>query len=140
MDITTFLISVFCMIDDWLKDRPIRQRGPKPRLADSEVLTMEVIGEFLGINTDVGLFTFFRRYYGAWFPTLHQVDRTTFTHQAANLWVIKEQLFEYLSQMVPHDPLISIVDSFPMPVCHFARANSCRIFAGQAAFGYDEVA
>jgi hypothetical protein len=140
MDITIFLISVFCMIDDWLKDRPIRQRGPKPRLADSEVLTMEVVGEFLGIDTDVGLFTFFRRYYGDWFPALRQVDRTTFTRQAANLWVIKEQLFEFLSQMVPHDPLISIVDSFPMPVCRFARANRCRIFAGQAAFGYDEVA
>ena len=42
--------------------------------------------------------------------------------------------------MVSHDPLISIVDSFPMPVCRFARANRCRIFAGQAAFGYDEVA
>jgi hypothetical protein len=140
MDITTYLISVFCMIDDWLKERPIRQRGPKPRLADSEVLTMEVVGEFLGIDTDVGLFTFFRRYYGDWFPALCQVDRTTFTRQAANLWVIKEQLFEFLSQMVPHDPLISIVDSFPMPVCRFARANRCRIFAGQAAFGYDEVA
>lgn len=27
-----------------------------------------------------------------------------------------------------------------MPVCRFARAHRCRIFAGQAAFGYDEVA
>jgi len=38
------------------------------------------------------------------------------------------------------DHMISVVDSFPMPVCRFARANRCRSFAGQGAFGYDEVA
>lgn len=140
MDITTYLISVYCLVDDWLKGKRIRQRGPRPQLSDSEVLTMEIVGEFLGIDTDQGLYTFFRRHFGEWFPTMQQVDRTTFTRQAANLWVIKEQLFVHLSQFVPHDPLISVVDSFPMPVCRFARANRCRIFAGLAAYGYDEVA
>lgn len=140
MDITTYLISVYCLIDDWLKNKRIRQRGPQPRLSDSEVLTIEVVGEFLGIDTDKGLYTHFRRHFGDWFPALRQVDRTTFARQAANLWVIKEQLFVYLGQQIPHDPLISVVDSFPIPVCRFARANRCRIFAGLAAFGYDEVA
>jgi hypothetical protein len=140
MDITTYLISVYCLVDDWLKGKRIRLRGPHPQLSDSEVLTMEVVGEFLGIDTDRGLYTFFRRHFGDWFPSLQQVDRTTFTRQAANLWAIKEQLFVHLSQLVPHDPLVSVVDSFPMPVCRFARANRCRIFAGLAAFGYDEVA
>ena len=140
MDITTYLISVYCLIDDWMQGKKLRQRGPKPRLSDSEVLTIEIVGEFLGIDTDQGLYTYFRRYYGEWFPALCQIHRTTFVRQAANLWVVKEQLFSHLSQRVAHDPLISIVDSFPMPVCRFARANRCRIFAGQAAYGYDEVA
>ncbi len=140
MDITTYLISAYCLVDDWLKGKRIRQRGPQPQLSDSEVLTMEIVGEFLGIDTDLDLYTFFRRHFGEWFPTLLQVDRTTFTRQAANLWVIKEQLFVNLSQFVPHDPLVSVIDSFPMPVCRFARANRCRIFTGQAAYGYDEVA
>lgn len=140
MDITTYLISVYCLIDDWLKGQRIRQRGPQPRLSDSEVLTMETVGEFLGIDTDQGLYTFFRRFFGDWFPALQQIGRTTFLRQAANLWVVKERFLLDLSQRVAHDPLISIVDSFPMPVCRFARANRCRIFAGTAAFGYDEVA
>lgn len=140
MDITTYLICVYCLIDDWMNGKKLRQRGPRPRLSDSEVLTIEVVGEFLGIDTDQGLYTFFRRFFGDWFPALGQINRTTFVRQAANLWVVKEQLFAYLSQQVAHDPLISIVDSFPMPVCRFARANRCRLFAGQAAFGYDEVA
>ena len=140
MDITSYMISVYCLIDDWLKGKRIRQRGPQPRLSDSEVLTMEVVGEFLGIDTDQGLYTFFRRHFGDWFPALRQVDRTTFARRAANLWVIKEQLFDHLSQFVARDPLISVVDSFLMPVCRFTRANRCRLFAGAAAYGYDEVA
>lgn len=65
MDITTYLISVYCLIDDWLRGKRIRQRGPQPRLSDSEVLTIEVVGEFLGIDTDKGLYTHFRWSYPA---------------------------------------------------------------------------
>ena len=32
MDITTYLLSVYCLIDDWLKGKRIRQRGPRPQL------------------------------------------------------------------------------------------------------------
>jgi len=140
MDITTYLISVYCLIDDWLKGKRIRQRGPTPRLSDSEVLTIEVVGEFLGIDTDQWLYIFFRNFLGDWFPALREVNRTTFVRQSANLWGIKQQLFVYLSQFVEYDPLISVVDSFPISVCRFARANRCRLFAGLAAYGYDEVA
>ena len=89
MDITTYLISVYCLIDDWLKGKRIRQHGSQPRLSDSEVLTIEVVGEFLGIDTDQWLYTFFRSFFGDWFPKLQEIDRTTFARQVANLWVIK---------------------------------------------------
>ncbi len=39
MDITTYLISVYCLVDEWLKGKRLRQRGSQPQLADSEVLT-----------------------------------------------------------------------------------------------------
>jgi hypothetical protein len=60
MDLTKFLISVFCMVDDFLKDKRLRQRGPQPILSVSEVVTMEIVGEFLGIDTDRGIFRYFR--------------------------------------------------------------------------------
>ena len=44
LDLTTFMIAVFCLVDDWLADKRLRQRGPQPTLSDSEVLTMEIIG------------------------------------------------------------------------------------------------
>ena len=86
MDLSIYIISVFCLIDDWLEEEPkLRQRGPKPELADSEVLTIEVVGEFLGIDSEKDLFVYFRRHYGEYFPALREVHRTTFTRQAANL-------------------------------------------------------
>ncbi|HKQ08695.1 MAG TPA: hypothetical protein VJ464_26475 [Blastocatellia bacterium] len=33
------------------------------------------------------------------------------------------------------DPQFALLDSFPVPVCHFARAPRCKGFRGQAGFG-----
>lgn len=140
MDLDTFIITVFCFVDDWLTGQPLRQRGPKPQLSDSEVLTLEVVGEFLGLETDTGIYAFFRRFYGEWFPPLRTIDRTTFARQAANLWVVKQGLWQHLLTQMAADPLVSVVDSFPLPVCQFARAKRCRRLREQAAFGYDELA
>jgi hypothetical protein len=140
MDITTFMIAVFCLIDDLMSGRRLRTRGPQPTLRDSEVLTMEVVGEFLGIDTDSNIFTHFGRYYSDWFPGLRQITRTTFTRQAANLWKVKQELWQRVAQNIDQDPYISIVDSFPVPVCRFARAPRCRLFGEVAAYGHDEVA
>lgn len=140
MDITTFMIAVFCLIEDFLSGRQLRARGPQPTLRDSEVLTIEVVGEFLGIDTDSNIFSHFCRYYADWFPGLRQITRTTFTRQAANLWKVKQELWQIVAQAIPQDPYISIVDSFPVPVCRFARAPRCRSFGEVAAFGHDEVA
>jgi hypothetical protein len=59
MDATTLLVTVYCLVDEWLAGRRLRQRGPTPILADSEVLTIECVGEFLGIDTDKGLYEHF---------------------------------------------------------------------------------
>jgi hypothetical protein len=70
MDVTTLLITVYCLVDEWLVGRRLRQRGPNPILSDSEVLTIECVGKFFGIDTDKGLYEHFRRHYRDWFPAL----------------------------------------------------------------------
>ncbi len=85
MDINTFLIRVFCLIDESLPDQRLRLRGRHPTLSGAELLTIEIVGEFLGIDTDVGLYRYSRAHFGVWFPRLRQVHRTTFTRQAAKL-------------------------------------------------------
>jgi hypothetical protein len=138
MDLSTFIVAVFCLIDDRLVDLGrLRGRGPTPTLCDSEVLTIEVVGEFLGLDEDTELFAYFRRHYAHFFPNLLHVHRTTFTRQAANLWKAKEHLWQELLAETPHDPTFALCDSLPLPVCLFARAYRCRRFEGEAAFGKD---
>ncbi len=139
MDFNTFMVSVFCWIDDWMEQQPrVRQRGPKPVLRDSEVLTIEVIGEFMGIDTDQGLYRYFCRYHSAEFPKLRAVTRVTFVRQAANLWRVKERLWQALLKQVSSDPAISIMDSFPLPVARFGRAHRARRLREWSAWGYDD--
>ncbi len=137
MDLSTFIVAVFCLVDDRLNGKRIRQRGPTPKLSDSEVLAIEIVGEFLGIDTDKGIHSFFRRHYAEWFPTLCEVHRTTFARQAANLWKVKEHLWQELLALAPHDPTFAICDSLPLPACLFARAYRCKRFRGEASFGKD---
>jgi hypothetical protein len=138
VDLSTFIVSVFCLIDDRLKGRRrLRQRGPAPKLSDAEVLTIEIIGEFLGLDTDKAIHLFFRSHYAEWFPALREVHRTTFARQAANLWKMKERLWQELLALAAYDPAIAICDSMPLPACLFARAYRCSRFKGEAAFGKD---
>ena len=139
MPLEDFIITVFCWVeehqDSLIGDHPLRQRGFAPKLTDSEVITMEVIGEFLGIDTDVGIWKYFNRHWPSWFPALG--SRTPFAQQAANLWAIKQQLHQQLliELGAVADP-IHIADSCPMPVCGLTRAPRCLWFPDVAGYGY----
>lgn len=142
MDLETLIVSVFVWVDDELaawqaETRPLRERGPAPILADSEVLTMELVGEYLGIACDSAILAYFRRHHLALFPKIATIHRTTFTRQASNLWVAKEALWPRAVAALPCDPDLAIVDSIPVPVCRLAHAKRCRRFREEAAFGWD---
>ena len=141
MDLDSLIIAVFCLVDDELQHalsaRSLRRRGPLPLLSDSEVLCLEVVGEYLGFDCDAAIFNYFRRHFAHFFPALCQVHRTTFVRQAANLWKVKEHVWQELIDRTGTDPQWALVDSFPVPVCRFARAPRRRTFRLEAGFGRD---
>jgi hypothetical protein len=142
VDLETFIVSVFVQVDDlltaWLAEvGRLRSRGPAPILHDSEVLTMEIVGEFLGLDQDRALVDYFRTHHRALFPRIATVHRTTFARQASNLWVAKEALWQRVVAAIPHDPALSLIDSVPAPVCRRAHAPKCRGFRGSATYGWD---
>ena len=143
MDLDKFIITIFCVVDDSMQEilngKRLRQRGPMPLLLDSEVITMEVVGEFLQICQDKMLYWYFKTHYRDFFPVLGKVHRTTFTRQAANLSKIKEKMWQHILDFVEHDFYITIVDSFPVQVCQFARSSRCQRFKGEATFGKDRM-
>ena len=139
MSVEDFIITVYCLIDELLKKQEntqkIRKRGFRPALSDSEMITMEIISEFLGIDTDKGAWEYFCNHWRFLFPAIG--SRANFAKQAANLWIIKQSIQKQLATELGalHDSL-HLADGFPMPVCHFRRANFSQIFSGEAAYGY----
>jgi len=139
LSIEEFIVTVFCYIDDYLEDvsrvKKIRGRGFEPSLSDSEVITMEIVAEFLGIDTDKGIWEYFKRHWLHLFPGIK--SRTTFLRQGANLWYWKQKLLKkFAKDLGAYDDNVHLVDGLPMPVCHFKRAFFSRIFDGYAAYGY----
>lgn len=121
-----FIIRVYCLIDEVLKNslgaQKIRQRGFEPNLSDSEVITMEMVAEFLGIDTDKGAWEYFSAHWQDWFPALG--SRANYAKQAANLWNITQQIQALLAhQLGAFSDLLHIADGFPLPICHFKRAH-----------------
>ena len=116
MPLEAFIITVFCWIDDPLPSclggRHLRQRGFAPTLSDSEVITLDVVGEFLDLDADVQIWRDARRPWRAWFAG--RGSRTAFAKQAAHLWVLTQRLPQ---RLISHlgaaaDP-IHVVDGFP---------------------------
>jgi len=138
MNLNDFIVNIFCKIDDFMKKfikpRELRARGPLPQLADSEILTMEIVGEILGFDTDKKIFEFFKRFFREYFPRLScSPEISGFIRQAASPWAVKQILFKYFAGLF-RDTIL-VIDSFPPAVCRFARARRSKLFKGLANYG-----
>ncbi|ARM33361.1 TPA: IS982 family transposase [Legionella pneumophila] len=139
MSVEEFIIAVYCLVDDimneLLNSKSLRQRGFNPALTDSEMIAMELVAEFQGIDTDKGAWEYFCNHWRALFPNIG--SRANFAKHAANLWNMKQQIQKVLAgRMGAFTDLLHISDGFPVPVCHFRRANFSQVFAGEATYGY----
>lgn len=135
MRIIDFIVTIFTLVDDFCQRyfpiRALRKRGFMPKLVDSEVITMEIVGEYLGYHEDKRIYEYFKEHWTGLFPCIP--DRSNFVRQAANLWKVKEAFFHHLQ--TEHGKWLQIVDSMPIEVCKFVRARYTKLFKGTAAFG-----
>lgn len=138
MSVENFIIHVFIFVDDFLKTiGKIRKSGPSPELTDAEVITIEIVGEFLGCGRgDKTIFDYFHQHWLAWFPSLN--CRTTFVRQCANLWKVKEILYHQIIKVILESTAINIAisDGLPLPTCHPKRVRKNNPLRLDGAFGY----
>jgi hypothetical protein len=113
MDLSTFIVAVFCLIDDRIKDQRIRQRGPSPEISDSEVLTIEIVGEFLGTSSahrhphKKGIYLFFPAgtTQSGFPPSARFIAPPSPVTSRQNLWKVKERLWQEFLALAPHTTL-----------------------------------
>ena len=139
MDRDEFIITVFltvCEESAAIKEEfPVRRGGFAPSLTDEEVITIEICGEYLKLECDKDIFSYFYTHYRHFFPKL--TDRSSFVRHGANLWQIKAALQKQLTVISKqiHD-VVQVIDTFPLPVCVLTRAKRDRCFPTEADFGY----
>ncbi len=139
MDREDFIITVYCLVCELYQQivgsHRLRQRGFSPALTDEEVITLEVCGEYFGLDEDEAIYEYFRTHYREWFPELK--ERTVFVRQAANLWQVKAMIQQRLTVLSGQaaDP-VQPIDTLPLPVCVYTRSKRNRCFKPEADYGY----
>lgn len=125
-----FIVYVYCLIVQYyqrLFPTSLRRAGSLPKFSDEEALTLEIVGEYLGLETDQQMYRSFRKHDDTWFPTLP--DRSPLVRQWQNRWRVKQFIWQAIVQDSGAwaDP-IQIIDTLPVPVCHPKRARQRAIF------------
>ena len=137
MPLEDVIIQIDVLTDDWLKKEAVilRKAGFPPAFSEAEVITLEIVGEYLGHDKEKTSWKYFREHGLEWFPNLP--TRTTYIRQCANLWMVKQNLHQMLCQkMGVMESSVHRVDGFSIPLCNFRRAHRCRLFKGEANDGY----
>ena len=136
-----FILTIFVFIDDLYQEYvptsiSKRRQIQTAKLSDSEIITIALCGETMGIDSEHAWFSFVKKNLRSLFPTIGSRSRFNRTRRAlcSTTELLREKL---LSMFSIFDSSHVIVDSFPLPVCKFGRAYFCRSFRGLGAdYGY----
>jgi len=137
MLIEDFIINLFCTIDDIYKEitknNKLRKRGESPKLHDSELITIFIVGEFYGLNHNKVIWKYFNNHWLKFFPNL--CGYSSFSKQIANLHQIIIRIQQYLAQKTnSFADKIHICDGLPLKIANINRKYNS--FKGEAAIGY----
>lgn len=141
-DLETLFTTVYVLVDDQykriLKEYPrLRTSGPEPEFSDSEVITLALMAELTGNDSENAWIPYVTKNYRYLFPQI--IERSRYNRRVKDLTnVIDKIRCSFRESLVGPMPFIQIIDSVPLPVCHYARASRCRSFGGEAAFGVCE--
>ncbi|AWK17468.1 IS982 family transposase [Candidatus Hamiltonella defensa] len=138
MTLEDFIITSYCVIDHFFKKNHlnnIRKRGEKPALSDAQVITMELVGEYLGQNSDKAIWLYFKTHWLHFFPKIG--CRTSFSRQCANTYRLKHLFQKDLSRQLSAGQDLYLVDGFPIPLCHIKRDKRSKTeLSSIGAVGY----
>ena len=127
-----FILLVYVVIDDLYQQfvpESVSQRrnASTAKMSDSEIITLSICGELIGIDSKKAWDSFVKRNYRHLFPNL--CCRIRFNRTRRNLLQVTELLRQKLTLVFPiPNSRYFVIDSFPLPVCKFGRTRYCRSF------------
>jgi hypothetical protein len=137
-----FLV-VYCLVDDWMHQRfdssnaPRKRRGPRhDEFADSEVLTILLVGELCQVKRERAWLRQVRANHRPLFPHLPEDSRFCRRAQAVRelLRAFRACVLGWVGEDVTP---VRILDSFPMPLCKNYRIRQSSMPLSCSSFGYN---
>lgn len=137
MDLDSFLVAVYVMIDDWWLARATAvPRGPgRPvTLSMSEVLTLAVVAQWPRWRSERDFWRFAHAHLCAYFPHLGSQSQLNRRIRAAEP-TLRALHTALVAPLAPAADLYHVLDTTLIPA--IVRVRACRhgLFAGQASFG-----
>jgi len=117
-----------------------RRPGPAAGCTDSEVITLSVVAELVGLDEEVAFLTSVRRNHPTLFPQLPERSRYNRRRRAlaAATNVVRRQLQQRgWADLAADERDPCRIDSLPVPVVDFAHATGRHRWRGHAAYGYN---
>jgi hypothetical protein len=137
MDLDSFLVSLYVLVDDWWKlDHASEQpkTGRPALLSDPEVITLAILAQWPRFRSERDFWRFAQVHLRPYFPRLcsqSQLNRRL-RALAPELRLLQRALAEELSEP---SAVYRVLDTTLIPAIVRVRASRKGLFAGQASFG-----
>lgn len=130
--------AVYAVVDDlyraYIPQRVQARPGPAPNLSDAEVITIDMVGELMGMEVEGRWYALVCQNYRSLFPHLN--ERSRFNRRRRDLWQVTNRLRQQLVELLvsPADPW-RILDSFPLVIANWGHRSQVRVARDEGGFG-----
>jgi len=137
MDLDSFLVSLYVLVDDWWKlDRSSKlpKIGRPVLLTDSEVLTLAILAQWPRFRSERDFWRFASSHLRSYFPTL--CSQSQFNRRVRALEPeLRALQLAFARELDEPSALYRVVDTTLVPAMVRVRASRKGLFCGQASFG-----
>jgi Transposase DDE domain len=137
MDLDSFLVSLYVLVDDWWKlDRSSKppKIGRPALLTDSEVLTLAILAQWPRFRSERDFWRFASSHLRSYFPTL--CSQSQFNRRVRALEPeLRALQLAFARELACPSALYRVVDTTLVPAMVRVRASRKGLFCGQASFG-----
>lgn len=137
MDLDSFLVSLYVLIDDWWQDghpRAGRRPGRPALLSDPEVLTLAILAQWPRFRSERDFWRFASSHLRSYFPALcsqGQLNRRIRTLEPE----LRALQRAFAGQITDPAAVYRVMDTTLVPAIVRVRASRKGLFCGQATFG-----
>jgi hypothetical protein len=139
MDLDSFLVSLYVLVDDWWHERhpysPRKQPGRPALLSDPEVITLAILAQWPRFRSERDFLRFASAHLRPYFPKLCTQGQFNRRVRALELELRALQR-DFAGQIAEPSALYRVLDTTLVPaIVRVSASRNGLFFCGQASFG-----